>query len=146
VVLVGLIRIFGYFTGIEPIKQAGTFTAASPLPLVFAEGPGREFAPEYTVDFFSKDGQYLTLPITSEVFSRLSGPLDRRGAYATAVAFTKFFSDEIWNSIVGYGVCKNGPLARAFNLEEEIAVAIFNLSVKRAGKEDSWARALQCES
>jgi len=147
VVLVGLIRLFGYLTGIDSIRNLGVFTVASPLPLVFTDrGDYEDFATEYTVVFFLKGGKHFKLPVTSEFYSSLDGPFDRRGTYSKAFFYLPFLRYDLWKSIIGFGFCENGPLARGLKLKEEISRLLILVSTKTKGKERTFLRELECDT
>ena len=146
VVFIGLIQVLGFLTRLDSVRALGKATVASPLPLVFTSvGIFESFATELTIELVFQSGGRLTVPVTSETYSRLHGPYDRRGAYAMLLVHAPLWPQHILNSIVGFGFCRDGPLARAFELQEDIAYLLINISSKADPDEGIWTRVVQCK-
>lgn len=128
VLIIGSMQIVGYLTGIEPLRNLGRLTGASPLPFVFSHYRGLEtFSPQFSVRTVNAEGVERNIAITPTRYGQLSGPYNRRNVYGAAFAFGAVLKEEgeqqLVQRILQYGLCPGGPL-QILMKERVTAVAI----------------------
>lgn len=138
VIAVGFLRIAGSLLQSDAVKGIGAVTAASPLPIVFTEVKGVEtFASDVYVVFEDDAGIAQRVRITPAVYSRLHGPYNRRNVFGAAIAFGPVMDEQLWRSVLGYGLC-SGVLQRELGLPKEMRNTRFVLRTRTTGRTDEW--------
>lgn len=143
---VGLLEIIGYLSGSDVLSGLGALTAASPLPLVFTDREGMEdFANQYFLSWMTRGQKKSTAQLTSQEFSRVSGPFGRKGAYATVVGYAPRLPAELVRSVLKQGFCQRHILAQALIGEPDIQSFELKLSTRTTGRADSWSYTVSCD-
>lgn len=138
VIAVGFLRIAGWLMQSDTVKGLGAVTAASPLPIVFTDVKGVEtFANDVYVVFENSADSTLHVRITPAVYSRLSGPYNRRNVFGAAIAYGPVMEEQLWRSVLGYGLC-SGVLQRELGLPQEMRNTRFVLRTRTTGRTDAW--------
>lgn len=138
VIAIGFLRITGWLLQNDAMKGVGAITAASPLPIVFTEVKGVEtFASDVEVVYEDAVGRTERFPITPEVYSKLRGPYNRRNVFGAAIAYGPVMDEELWRSVLGYGLC-SGVLQRELGLPHEMRNTRFVLRTRTVGRTDEW--------
>lgn len=138
VIAVGFLRIAGWLLRSDAVKGLGAITAASPLPIVFTEVKGVEtFASNVDVVYENSANSTVRLRITPAVYSRLSGPYNRRNVFGAAIAYGPVMDEQLWRSVLGYGLC-SGVLQRELGLPQEMRNTRFVLRTRTTGRFDEW--------
>lgn len=138
VIAVGFLRVVGWVLQNDTVKGLGGITTASPLPIVFTEVNGVEtFASDVFVVFEDHADSTQRLRITPAVYSKLSGPYNRRNVFGAAIAFGPVMEKDLWQSVLGYGLC-TGVLQRELGLPDEMHNTRFVLRTRTTGRDDEW--------
>ncbi|MFN0031088.1 MAG: hypothetical protein ACKVOR_02905 [Flavobacteriales bacterium] len=145
VLLIGLLQIIGYVSGVSLIRGLGAATCSAPLPLVFGEVKGVEtFAADFFVEFENDSGETQRIQITPAEYSLLAGPYNRRNVYGAAISYGPVLKEEIWQSILQYALC-DGSLQREMNLPTEGKNYRIYIQSKTAGSTAHWTLHPQCD-
>lgn len=123
-VLLGFLQMLGWATGSAALRGAGFALTASPLPMVFSHMRGAEpFSAAYAVTY-DTGSERKTLDITPKLYEKLKGPYNLRNTYGAAFAFGPVahggHERELWESVITFGMCRKGPVARQFGVKEAI--------------------------
>jgi hypothetical protein len=144
-ILTGLLQCIGYIIQSKTIKGIGAATAASPLPIVFTEVKGVEtFASAFILELETSTGEAKKINITPEIYSGLNGPYNRRNVYGAAFAYGPVLPDEIWRSVLEYGFCKGGTLARELGLNNDPLSVKVHIISKTKEQNRSWFLNINC--
>jgi hypothetical protein len=112
-VALGLAQMAGDLSGLLPLKAMAAATNASPAPRVFSAVRGLE---TYSTRFFLEwDGGGAEL--TSEMYSRLQGPYNRRNVYGAALAFAPVIPSSLRDPVMKRALCGDAPLLRELGLD-----------------------------
>ncbi|MCH8828178.1 MAG: hypothetical protein IID45_01230 [Planctomycetes bacterium] len=120
---VGLMQMAGDLAGIPALKGIGAATASSPAPKVFSVVQGLEtYSTRFFLEWKDEIGKSHSLEITSEVYSRLTGPYNRRNVYGAAMAYgpvleTNEITRPMFRSVVHYAMCGDAPVLREFGID-----------------------------
>ena len=147
---IGSLQLLGLVIGNDTIRGLGFATGASPLPLVFSKFRGVEnFAADFFIDVEFDNGDRLETRLTSEMYSNLKGPYNRRNPYGAVLAYGPMLTEkhevQLRDQILRYGICSNGPLARELGYEQIIRSATISFRSKTKGKEKTWDFHVECE-
>lgn len=117
--------MIGTLTSMDPIKGIGFMTTASPLPLVFSKFRGVEnFSSDYYMDVRFKDGETISMKLTSEIYERAGGPYNRRNPYGAVLAYgpmlTKPNEVILRDKIMQYSACGQGTFMREIGIAKPI--------------------------
>ncbi len=135
----------GDLTGVKAIKGLGAASAASPFPKVFSDVKGLEtFASEFTLSFQLSNGTKRELPITPELYQRLTGPYNRRNVYGAALAYAPRMPQPLWEAVFCYGLKPGGPLRREFGIPDEATNVSVRIATKTQGRHDTWTLQPAC--
>ncbi len=148
----GLISMTGYimgYLGFERLsvvmRGIGAASMASPLPIVFSDVKGFEtFSATFWLNVEMKDGSSRREEITPALYARLKGPYNRRNIYGAAISYGPRLPEKVWQSVLGYALCKNGPLAKDFELPGEVRKATVDIRSNTLGRSDTYQLALEC--
>jgi hypothetical protein len=115
----GLLQALGFAAGSDTLRGIGAMTVASPLPFVFSSFRDFEtFATEFEIELTRPNGERVRHLVTPELYSQLDGPYNRRNTYGAVLSFgpalTAPHERELVDSVLRYGLCGRGPLARRF--------------------------------
>jgi hypothetical protein len=128
----------GDLLGSRSVKGLGAVSAAAPFPKVFCEFDGMEgFACEFILHFDEK-GERREMPITPELYARLTGPYNRRNVYGAALAGGPRLPRAIWEPIFRHGFAVNGPLRREFGIPSDAINVAVVVRTRTRGREEEW--------
>ena len=98
--ITGCLQVAGYALDSPTLRGLGLASGISPFPKVFCEAEGYEpFAATFALSGLDPSGKRVEIPLTPELYSRLSGPYMRRNVYGAALAYAPRLSDELRTSI-----------------------------------------------
>lgn len=145
VLLIGSLQIIGYVTGVDIIRNLGRVTSSSPLPLVFSEVKGVEtFASNFYMQYDDANGKQQRIKITPEMYSKLKGPYNRRNIYGAAISYGPVLPEDLWKSVINYGLCKD-----ILKNELEVPVSKDNFSIfietRTKDRNDNWTLNANCQ-
>lgn len=148
-IAVGLLQAIGWATGQDALRGIGAMSAASPLPFVFSSFRGVEtFAADFEIELESESGTRTRHVITPELYSKLDGPYNRRNTYGAVLAYGPALDapdERRWvDSVLKYGLCGQGPLARRFGENEPVVAVRVEVRSKTRGGAPPFRRELLC--
>ena len=127
---VGLLQMVGELLRLLPVggigdavKGIGAATAASPAPKVFSAVRGLEtYSTRFFLEWTDLEGAQHSLEVTSEIYTLLQGPYNRRNVYGAAMAYGPVLAiDErtkpMFDAVMKYAMCGDAPLLREFGLD-----------------------------
>jgi hypothetical protein len=136
---IGLLQLAGEVCGSRTLKGLGAATVAAPFPKVFCDVAGLEaFASTFTLVGETRDGRVFEMPITPEIYGRLSGPYNRRNAYGAALSFAPRLPEGLWLSVARYGLREGGPLRRELGLPHGTSRLRVRIATQTRGRADVW--------
>lgn len=121
--LVGLMQMTGDLFGVGWLKGLGAATCASPAPKVFSAVRGLEtYSTRFALEWDDRDGVRRSLPITSEVYSRLQGPYNRRNIYGAVLAYGPVLATDerarpMFEAVSAYALCGDAPLLKELGID-----------------------------
>jgi len=137
--LIGCLPVLGYLTGSRALRGLGAATAAAPFPKVFSDVDGLEtFASEFTLHWRDGQGGAHELPITAELYSRLSGAYNRRNVYGAALSYAPRLPEPLWTAVFCYAFKPAGPLRRDFGLPADAHGFAVEIRTRTKGRDDRW--------
>ena len=108
---IGCLQIVGHFADSRALRGIGLATGISPFPKVFCESDGYEpFAAEFKIT----DRNDTEIHLTSERYSQLEGPYQRRNVYGAALAYAPRLPEDLRDHLFGK------ILSKEFTLSEEL--------------------------
>ncbi len=126
-IFLGLGQSIGYIFNQPSIRGLSFSTVASPLPLVFSVAPnGMEtFSNTFHLQVFQNSTLIREETLTPQLYGTLNDkPYNLRNAYGVLFSHGAFFQDEklvhLRDRVLHYALCHNGPLAKAFDLPNNI--------------------------
>jgi hypothetical protein len=144
VVGIGLIQIIGYIFNSTLIRGLGVATASSPLPIVFTEVKGVEtFACDFFLQTKDENNKRNEIKITPEMYSKISGPYNRRNVYGAAISYGPVLPKKLRDTILNYALCKNA-LLRDLDLPEKTKITAIRSISKTYNKKQEWVFKLSC--
>jgi hypothetical protein len=112
-VMLGLAQMAGDVFRFVPLKAVAAATNASPAPKVFSAVRGLE---TYSTRFFLEwDGGGAE--VTSEMYSRLRGPYNRRNVYGAALAYAPVLPESLRGPVMKHSLCGDAPLLRELGID-----------------------------
>jgi hypothetical protein len=120
---VGLLQMAGDVFHSPLLKGIGAATAISPAPKVFCAVRGLEtYTTHFYVEWVDKDGTPRSLPLTSDVYSRLQGPYNRRNVYGAALAYGPVLATDartkpMFDAVMTYALCDELRLLRELGVD-----------------------------
>ena len=130
--------MIGDVIGSRVVKGLGGVSAAAPFPKVFCEFEGMEgFAAEFTIVCETADGP-CAVPITPELYSRLSGPYNRRNVYGAAMAGGPKLPRPMWEAVFRHGFGPGGPLRVEFGLPPDATNVYVVIRTKTRNRHEQW--------
>ena len=135
--------MFGDAIDSRVIKGLGAVSAAAPFPKVFCEFGGMEgFACEFTL-IYKLNGKQCELPITPELYARLSGPYNRRNVYGAALAGGPKLPPPIWQAVFKHGFGSDGALRTEFGVPQNATNLHVLVQSKTQGRSETWTLAAE---
>src|SRR4030095_12354867 len=93
--IVGFLQMTGDVLGLSALKGIGAATVASPAPKVFSAARELEtYSSRFFLEWTDRQGQAHSVALTSEIYSRLAGPYNRRNVYGAALAYGPVLSTD----------------------------------------------------
>ena len=133
------LQMVGYVAGSDALRGVGAASAIAPLPKVFSDVDGLEpFASQFVLSYTARDGRRVELPVTPEVYGRLSGPYNRRNVYGAALSYAPRLPDPLWQSVYCYGLAPDGPLRRELGIPADAADVAVTMRTLTRGRRDVW--------
>jgi hypothetical protein len=123
--IIGLMQIAGDLFRFPLLKAFGAATAISPAPKVFCAVRGLEtYSTHFYVEWMDKDGISRSLPLTSEVYSRLTGPYNRRNVYGAALAYGPVLATDartkpMHDAVMKYALCDEFRLLQELGIDPQ---------------------------
>lgn len=135
-----LANMAGDLLDLPVVKGVASASVISPLPKVFSDVRGLEtFASSFAFEITAPGQDPKRLPITPELYSRLSGPYNRRNVYGAALAYAPRLPEPLWQTVFCYALGSGGPLRDDLGLppsaKTKIAVTI---ETRTKGRQESW--------
>lgn len=122
-ILLGTIRVFAEFAGLEKLSAAAAVTNAAPAMKVFTAHQGYEtFSPAFQLQLRWQDGVSRQLALDPAVYRRIKGPYNRRNMYGATLAYgpvlsTNEHTKAMWRSVADYAFCNPGVMLKELGLE-----------------------------
>jgi hypothetical protein len=121
--VIGLMQMTGDLLHCPLLKGVGAATATSPAPKVFCAVRGLEtYSTHFYVEWMDRDGSPRSLQLTSEVYSRLTGPYNRRNVYGAALAYGPVLATDpmtrpMLDAVMAYALCDEARLLQELGIE-----------------------------
>jgi hypothetical protein len=116
--VVGLMQMTGDLLGVRALRGIGAATAASPAPKVFTAWNGFEtFTNRFFVEWTDISGQPHSLEVTSELYSHLRGPYNRRNVYGAALAYGPVMPAALRDPVMTFALCGRAPLLHELGVD-----------------------------
>ena len=123
---------------IPALKGVASATAIAPCPKVFCDTKGMEaFASEFFLRF-EVEGQEHEIKLTSQLYSKLKGPYNRRNVYGAALSFAPRLPEPLWRSVFNYALSTDGPMRRELGIPSEATNIVVVIRTKTCGRDDKW--------
>ncbi|HEX4621012.1 MAG TPA: hypothetical protein VH208_05525 [Myxococcaceae bacterium] len=118
--LLGLLQMAGDLTGIQALKGIGAATVASPAPKVFSAVKGFEtYSTRFFLEYRDRQGQAQSVEITSERYSHLRVPYNRRNIYGAALAYGPVMPAELRDPVMRFALCGKRPILKELGIDPE---------------------------
>ena len=145
VLLLGSLQLIGYLTGIKHVRAIGQAICTAPLPIVFTEVRGVEtFASDFYIQYDDTLGKSHVELITPEMYSKLSGPYNRRNIYGAAISYGPVLPDSLWGAVLNYGTC-TGTLKQELGIPAESESVAIRIVSRTKGRNTAWLLETSCE-
>lgn len=145
VLLLGSLQLIGYLTGIKPIRALGQAICTAPLPIVFTEVRGVEtFASDFYIQYNDTLGEVHAELITPAMYSKLSGPYNRRNIYGAAISYGPVLPDSLWGAVLNYGTC-TGTLKQELGIPADAENVSIRIVSRTKGRDTAWLLETSCE-
>jgi hypothetical protein len=140
----GFSAMLGDALGFAPLKGIGVASMAAPLPKVFSAVDGWEtFAADFVLVLEHSDGRVEERRLTPQIYSRLSGPYNRRNVYGAALAYAPRLPRAIWEPPYCFGLAPEGPLRKEFGIPAEARLRL-RLTAHTAGRDETVTLDPEC--
>jgi hypothetical protein len=137
--LFGLTAMAGDLIGSRTLKGIGAVSMVAPFPKVFCNMGGYEgFACDFVMHYDTADGRHHELPITPEVYARLTGPYNRRNVYGAALAGAPILPAAMWQSVFHYGFKPGGPLRTELGVPDDAESFSVVVRARTKGIDRTW--------
>jgi hypothetical protein len=123
--LIGLLQMAGDVLDWPLLKRLGAATAISPAPKVFCAVRGLEtYTTHFYVEWRDRGGRQRSLKLTSEVYSRLLGPYNRRNVYGAALAYGPVLASDpktrpMFDAVMSYALGNEPRLLRELGIDPD---------------------------
>lgn len=135
-----LLNMLGDALDLPKLKGLASLTAASPLPKVFSDVRGLEtYASEFTLLIEEPGQPARDVPITPELYAKLSGAYNRRNVYGAALSYAPRLPEPLWQQVFCFALRPGGPLRREMQLPDHPETRIrVSLRTRTRGRSDAW--------
>jgi len=131
---VGVANAAALVIGSRALRAVALATRASPLPFVFVQSQDLAgYTDRFALEIETADGHRERRDLDGSVYADLPGPYERRICYGAALSFFPLVRARQFESILRYGLCRGGPLARAAGIAQPVAAATVVLPPGAAG-------------
>ena len=122
---IGCLKFLGYFTGWATLIRLGAQSVAAPLPIVFsARRDAGSVSARFVLRVETALGETIEIHGGPGFHARIRGPFQRAQIYtadmmqAHPVYLERYRARD---TIVGFGICDRGPLARDLGIDDSVA-------------------------
>jgi hypothetical protein len=111
------------FLNLYSLKGFALATAASPAPRVFSAVRGLEtYSTNFYLQWTDHQGAFHSVEITSEMYSHLRGPYNRRNVFGAVLAYGPVLADQkptrpMFDAVASYALCGNAPILRELGID-----------------------------
>ncbi len=121
ILAIGLTQMAGYLSGWKILRGIGLASGIAPFPKVFSESDGYEpFAASFRLLGEMPDGSPWSCELTSERYSMLSGPYNRRNVHGAALAFAPRLPAELRDSLLSLDLAPGSQLRQELKIPDQI--------------------------
>lgn len=146
-VILGMLQMIGFILGNHKVLLIGQSLALSPLPRPFPDINKYEyFASDINYEVMLTNGTKYFIQQDRNRLSKLEGPHKRRIVYIAAIAQSPRLPKYIYNSVLVYGFCNNGPLSKLLGINDEIDKVFINIKTLTEGRNDKWRIPIVCKN
>ena len=138
------LQMIGDAAGWRPLVGLSAAWGVSPRPKVFSDVDGLETFSSSFALVWLEGGAERRLEITPKVYSRLTGPYNRRNVYGAALSYAPRLPEELWGPVYCYGMAADGPLRRELGLPVVTDGLTTEILTRTRGRDDSWALRPSC--
>ena len=141
---IGMLQIAGYVFRFSSVRGLGAATGSSPLPIVFTEVKGVEtFASDFFIRYKNTDGNQHEVKITPELYSRISGPYNRRNVYGAAISYGPVLPKKMRDTVLYYALCKK-TLVRELGFPATASDFSIYIKTKTRNRNSIWLLRPNC--
>jgi sterol desaturase/sphingolipid hydroxylase (fatty acid hydroxylase superfamily) len=145
----GVSQMVGAALGSPTLRGLGALSVAAPLPLVFTQFRGYEtYAADFTFDLETVAGTRHAGPITPALSASLGGPYNRRNPYGAVLAYGPVLDAPgervMVDAVLRFGLCDDGPFARALGLEARVTRGVIVARSRTAGDPRTHVFTVEC--
>ncbi len=135
-----LTNMAGDLLNLPGLKGLASASVISPLPKVFSDVRGLEtFASSFALEITAPGQEPKRVPITPELYARLSGPYNRRNVYGAALAYAPRLPEPLWQTVYCYALATGGPLREDLGLPPGATTKIaVTIETRTKGRQESW--------
>jgi hypothetical protein len=121
--LLGLLQMAGDLSGVQALKGLAAATVASPAPKVFSAVKGFEtYSTRFFLDYRDRQGRAQSVEITSERYSHLRGPYNRRNIYGAALAYGPVMPAALRDPVMRFALCGRRPILGELGVDRDDVV------------------------
>ncbi len=136
-IFIGLLAPLGYMLDYKPLRGIGLAYMVSPLPIVFSDVNGYEaFGSDFNLKFYTDKENFIETKITNKEGAKILGPYNRRNVYGAVIGYAPRIPEEIFQSVMKHGFCRNDILVNEFNLPKNLNKLILNIKDNTRGREN----------
>ncbi len=118
---IGCLRFLWYFTGWFPLLRLGAQSVAAPLPIVFSgEGGSVSVSVRFALRVETALGETIEIDGRPGFHARIRGPFQRAQVYTAQFLYAQPVN-RVRDTILGFGLCDRGPLARELGIDDSVA-------------------------
>lgn len=142
---IGGLQMLGFCVGSRVMRGIGASSAASPFPKVFCSAPVHS-EPELSLETFSAEfalryqdeGKWIDVELTPEIYSRLSGPYNRRNVYGAVLAYGPCLPPEMVTATLQYALVDPAPMRRELGVPETASDLRVVIRGRASGQLREW--------
>jgi len=127
-VVLGLLRVVGFVSGLFPLSVLGAQFGASPLPLVFSRVHGIDtYARRFAIEIDWADGRRERIAGDHRLAGRLGGPFTRLKLYLDEMAYADLSPSRRRREVLTAAFCHDGPVRRSLGINGRISSVAIEL-------------------
>ena len=139
---VGSTQMIGYVLGSKALRGLGAALCMSPCPKVFADVDGLEtFASRFTIAYETTEAGAPVrheMTITPELYSKLSGPYNRRNVYGAALSYAPRLPEPLWRAVFDRAFRPGDSLREELGLPADATRIEVVIETQTRGRHDRW--------